>query len=160
MRENLFWTYIYQNYPSKKIIKIRKELDKKRTNIICRRTLLSQLLNSDALTLSNIFLFPLIMTNFTYENIVWRLKLNLTLKHWAFFFIFYSILLQKYLTVQKKIKRSIPKQVQKLERYNIVPFHFRVNRSGTMLYRFPDLLGIYGWHQAGLYDHFWCQGWS
>ena len=30
---------------------------------------------------------------------------------------------------------------QKLERYDIVPFRSRVNRSGT--YRFPDLFGIY-----------------
>ena len=29
--------------------------------------------------LSNILLFPLIMTYFTYENIAWWLKLNLTL---------------------------------------------------------------------------------
>ena len=33
MRENLFWGYIYLNYPSNKIIKIRKELDKNITNI-------------------------------------------------------------------------------------------------------------------------------
>ena len=31
------------------------------------------------LALSNIFLFPLIMTYFTYQNIAWWLKLNLTL---------------------------------------------------------------------------------
>ena len=36
------------------------------------------------------------------------------------------------------------KVTQKLERYDVVPFHFRMNRSGTMLYRFLDLLGIYG----------------
>ena len=33
---------------------------------------------------------------------------------------------------------------QKLERYDIVPFRSRVNRSGTISYRFPDLFGIYG----------------
>ena len=32
---------------------------------------------------------------------------------------------------------------QKLERYDIVPFRSRVNRSGTISYRFPDLFGIY-----------------
>ena len=79
MWEKTCFGHIYQNYPSNKIIRIRKELDKKMTNIICRRTLLSQLLNSDSLALSNIFLFPLIMTHFTYEIIAWWLKLNLTL---------------------------------------------------------------------------------
>ena len=34
MRENLFWAYIYLNYPSNKIIEIRKELDKKMTNVL------------------------------------------------------------------------------------------------------------------------------
>ena len=33
---------------------------------------------------------------------------------------------------------------QKLGRYDIVPFRSRVNRSGTISYRFPDLFGIYG----------------
>ena len=33
---------------------------------------------------------------------------------------------------------------QKLERCDIVPFRSRVNRSGTISYRFPDLFGIYG----------------
>ena len=36
------------------------------------------------------------------------------------------------------------KVTQKLERYDIVPFCFRVNRSGTISYRFLDLFGIYG----------------
>ena len=34
VRENLFWGFIYLKYPSKKIIKIRKELDKNITNIL------------------------------------------------------------------------------------------------------------------------------
>ena len=34
MRKKLFWVYIYRNYPSNKIFKIRKELDKKMTNVI------------------------------------------------------------------------------------------------------------------------------
>ena len=33
---------------------------------------------------------------------------------------------------------------QKLERYDVVPFRSRVNRSATISYRFPDLFGIYG----------------
>ena len=44
--------------------------------------------------------------------------------------------------VRKKIKRSVPKQVQrlgkvkqKLKRYDMVPFRSRVNRSGTISYR-------------------------
>ena len=36
------------------------------------------------------------------------------------------------------------KMNQKLERHDIVPFRSRVNRSGTISYRFPDLFGIYG----------------
>ena len=36
------------------------------------------------------------------------------------------------------------KVTEKLKRYNIVPFHFHVNRSGTMLYSFPDLLVFMG----------------
>ena len=75
-------------------------------------------------------------------------------KHWAFFFIFYSILIAEIFDSTEKNQavhsKTGPesgrygKVTQKLERYNIVPFHFRVNRSGTMLYSFPDLLGIYG----------------
>ena len=81
MRENLFWAYIYVNYPSNKIIKIRTELDKKMTNILfaeepCHSISTVQL---RFLALSNIFLFSLIMTYFTYENIAWWLKLNLIL---------------------------------------------------------------------------------
>ena len=64
MRENLFWAYIYLNYPSNTIIKIRKDLDKKMTNILfaeepCYSVSTAQL---RFLTLSNIFLFLLIMT--------------------------------------------------------------------------------------------------
>ena len=81
MKENLFWAYVYLNYLSNTIIKIRKRLDKKMTNILfaeepCYSVSTAQ---HRFLAISNIFLFPLIMTYFTYENIAWRLKLNLTL---------------------------------------------------------------------------------
>ena len=66
-----FLAYIYLNYPSNTIIKIGKELDKKMINILfaeepCYSVSTAQL---RFLALSNIFLFPLIMTYFTYENI-------------------------------------------------------------------------------------------
>ena len=71
-RKRFIGQYIYLNYPSNKIMKIRKELDKKMTNILfakepCYSISTAQL---KFLPLSNIFLFSLIMTYFTFENII------------------------------------------------------------------------------------------
>ena len=65
------YIYIYLSYPSNTIIKIREELDKKMTNILFAEEPCYSVPTAQPrfLTLSSIFLFPLIMTYFTYENI-------------------------------------------------------------------------------------------
>ena len=138
------------------------------TNIICRRTLLSQLLNSDSLALSSIFLFPLIMTYFTYENIAWWLKLN-PLSTGLFSSSFIQSSLQKYLTVRKKIKRSIPKQVQKVGGMEKWPRNWKDTISYHSIFVWTEVVQCCTafrtcWVFMGdtklVSDHFWCQGWS